>query len=429
MDLERRRPGRGLGRLAACCSAGLLATTNAAAADAGAEASPASAPTTAAPADAGAEASPASAPTTAAPAGDAPPEPEPRLPSPLPEIAAVFPGVVVHGSGVWLQRRNPTAQRLLLLEGSAILATLASGVILFQTGAARNLVGPSALLGVAGAGGFAVSFLANLYATWAPRDGFGAAATELPLLDASLGYLYVYDPQFAYRHFGALDVSARLGPWHLLASAALAANGDSQRLELGAGYRVLGPRGPELDASGARSARDGSYLEPRVGVIEHRFPDDGFSSLVVEAELEGRLDSARYLPDVHGAFFTANAGYARQIFHHDLPGPNPSTSTSLLLAGVGFGIYLGHPSFSPRSSRPPGVEPSGGELEIYYDHRHDGFAGGLKVNGLGSGVAGHFGLRGEYQLSERWGVRARGEVGSAYTLGLDLVIRAGQGLP
>jgi hypothetical protein len=388
-------------------------------------ASPASTPTPAVNAAAPTASSTPATDATRASASDATlPAPEPRAPSPLPEIAAVFPGFFLHGSGVWLQHRNVTAQRFLVLEGSAIAATVTSFFLLWKTGAARDLVGPSALLGVAGAGTFAVSFLANVYATWAPRDGFGTAASQLPLVDASVGYLYVYDPQFDYRHFATLALSAFLGRWHVLGDTALAAGGDTQRFAVGAGYRVLGQRGPEEILSRPPQAwdppvngTDGSYLEPRVGVIEQRFPDDGFSSLVIEGKLEGRLDSKRILPDVGGAFFTANAGYGRQIYHHDLPGPNPSTITGLLLAGMGFGLYLGH----------PGTEVGGGEVEVYYDHRHDGFAGGLEMNGIGSGVLGHFGLRGDYQLDQRWGVRARAEAGSAFVLGLDLVVRAGQG--
>jgi len=364
----------------------------------------------------GAEPAAAPAVATPSPAPPAPPPerlpspPEPRAPSPLPEIAAVLPGLFVHGSGVWLQGRNQTAARLLLLEGAGVLAILASGVILFQTGAARDVVGPTALLAVGGVGTFGTSFAANLYATWAPRDGLGAPLVRLPALESSLGYLYVYDPQFPQRHFVTAQLSGRLGPWHLAAGTSRSTIGGSDRLELLGGYRVLGPRG-----HGAAAASDGSYLEPRVGVSEHRFPDDGFSSLVLEVALEGRLDVERYLPDVHGAFFQGEAGYGRQIFRHDLPGPNPTTSTSLLLAHAGFGMYLGNRA----------GDGTGGEVELYYDHRHDGYAGGLKVNGLGSGPAGHFGLRGNYQLSPRWGVRAHGEAGSAYVLGLDVVARLG----
>jgi hypothetical protein len=349
-----------------------------------------------------------SAPSAPAPPAAAPPEP--RAPAPLPAIVAVVPGFLVHGAGVWLQGRNQTAARLLLLEGAAVLATLASGVILFETGAARDVVGPTALLAVAGVGTFSTSFAASVYATWAPRDGFGEPFVALPALEASLGYLHVYDPQFPQRHFVTAELSGRLGPWHLAAGTSRSTIGGNDRLELEGGYRVLGPRG-----YGARAASDGSYLEPRLGVSEHRFADDGFSSLVLELAVEGRLDVDRYLPDVHGAFFQGEAGYARQSFRHYLPGPNPTTSSSLLLAHAGFGVYLGNRA----------GDGTGGELELYYDHRHDGYAGGLKVNGLGSGPAGHFGLRGDYRLSPRWGVRGRAEAGSAYLLGLDLVARWG----
>jgi hypothetical protein len=348
-------------------------------------------------------------PTTAAPDPRRPTPPEPRVPSPLPEIAAVFPGFILHGSGAWLQHRNQTAQRLLLLEGASILATLTSGVVLFTTGAARDVVGPTALLAVAGVGTFSLSFFANLYAAWAPADGLGEALQRLPLLESSAGYLYVYDPQFEYRHFVTAQLSGRVDAWHLSVGTAVAPGQGNGRLELGAGYRLLGPRG----AGSEPAPRGGSYLEPRLGFSDHEFERDAFSSRVIELALEGRLDVDEYLPDVRGAFFQAEAGWAKQVFHHDLPGPNPATWTSLLLAHVGFGMYLGNRN----------DDRNGGELQVYYDHRHDGFAGGLKVNGLGSGVAGHFGVLANYQLSPAWGARLRTEAGSAYTLALDLVVR------
>jgi hypothetical protein len=340
----------------------------------------------------------------------APARPEPRVPSPLPELASIFPGLILHGSGAWLQHRNQTAGRLLMLEGASVLATFTSGLILFSTGAARDIVGPTALLAVAGVGTFAVSFLASVYATVAPPDGLGDPLRRQPLIDSSAGYLYVYDPQFAYRHFVTVRASAFVQDWHVLADVAAALDHENQRYSLGVGYRLLGSGG-----SGSEPASDGSYLEPRLAFTAHRFEPDGFNSRIFELAVEGRLDVSRYLPDVRGAFFQGEAGWASQVFVNHVPGPNPTTATSLLLAHVGFGMYLGNRVDSR----------TGGEAELYYDHRHDGYAGGLKVNGLGSGVAGHLGLRGSYQLTPRWGVRARAEAGSAYLLGLDLVVRGG----
>lgn len=343
----------------------------------------------------------------------APPRREPRAPAPWPQIAAVFPGVIVHGAGTFLQGRSQTTQRLLLMEGAGLLATVLSGFVLFQTGAARDWVGPAALVGAAGASTFGLSFLTNVYATWAPPEGLGQARRQLPLLESRVGYLYVEDPQFDFQHFLTTSVEGRLGPWHLEAAAAHAPAQSNQRYELLAGYRWLGPR-----AGGAPPARDGSYLEPVMGFSEHRFDSDGFLSRVLELQVQGRLDSERYLPDVRGAFFQLGAGYARQWLVFDLPGVDTTTATSLLLAHMGFGVYLGNRSGG-------GAGAPGGEVELYYDHRHDGFAAGMKSRGLGSGPAGHAGLSAAYQFTPRYGVRAQAEVGSAWVFGLSWVLRAG----
>jgi len=333
--------------------------------------------------------------------------PEPRLDPPWPELAAVFPGFLLHGSGTFLQRRTVTTERLLMLEGIGLLTTFLSGFVLFETGAARDIVGPSALLAVAGVGTFGTSFLANLYATWAPPAGWGEPERSLPLLESSIGYQYVTDPQFEYQHFVTTQIDARLQAWHLGLRAAYAPSPSNQRIELGAGYRVLGP------IAGAARTSDGSYLEPLIGYSEHRFGAEGFLARTFELSATGRLDAQRLLPDVRGAFFQLGAGWAKQWIVFDLPGVDAQNSTSLLLAHMGFGMYLGQRT------------ASGGEVELYYDHRHDGFAGGLKVEGLGSGAAGHLGLAGHYYLSEAWGLRALAEVGSAWVLGLSALLRVG----
>jgi hypothetical protein len=356
------------------------------------------------------------APAAAAAESSAAPPPEPAAaPSPWPELAALLPGLVVHGSGTWLQGRNETSQRLLLLEGSGLLATLASGAVLFRTGAARNLVGPVALTAVAGVGTFSLSLLASLYATWAPRSGLGEPVRRAALLESALGYVYVDDPQFTFRHFLSTRLDARLplaqlgplqqGTLQLGLDTAHAPDRGNQRYALSTGLRLL-----EQPAA----APDGSYLAPRLGYIEHRFDSSGFVSRVLELELQGRIDLQHVLPDVRGAFFQLAAGWAEQWIVFDLPGVDARDTSSLLLAHAGFGTYLGSAS-----------TPASGELELYYDHRHDGFAGGLKVRGLGSGAAGHFGLRGQAAFGPSWGLRAEAQVGSAWVLGLSAVLRTG----
>jgi hypothetical protein len=342
-------------------------------------------------------------PASAVPA----PSAEPRAPSPWPELAAVVPGVLIHGSGTWLQGRTETSERLLVAEGSGLLATFISGAILFRTGAARNLVGPAALVAVAGVSTFGLSLLSSLYATWAPQDGWGEADPRSALLESSLGYTYVTDPQFAFHHFLTTRVDALLGAEptvHLVLATAHAPDQGNQRYDLSSGLRLL-----EKRPSAAR-APDGTYLEPRLGFSVHRFDSSGFVTRVLELELKARLDSGRLLPDVRGAFFQLGAGWAEQWFAFDLPGVQALNASSLLLAHAGFGVYVRRCA----------------EIELYYDHRHDGFAGGLTANGLGSGVAGHFGLRGQVTVSPRWGLEAETQIGSAWVLGLAAVLRVGE---
>ena len=82
----------------------------------------------------------------------------------------------------------------------------------------------------------------------------------------------------------------------------------------------------------------------------------------------------------------------------------------LLLARFGFGVYFGNGARS-------------GEAQIYYDHRHDDFAAGMGVAGIGSGVLGHVGISGRYFFSPSWGVTALAELGSAVVVGASACYR------
>ncbi|MCA9546843.1 MAG: hypothetical protein KC613_20700, partial [Myxococcales bacterium] len=86
---------------------------------------------------------------------------------------------------------------------------------------------------------------------------------------------------------------------------------------------------------------------------------------------------------------------------------------SLLLAGFAFGLYLGH------------ARDGFGEVALYYDHRHDGYVGGAKLRGLGSGTPGHFGLRTRLRVWGPWGVDLHGEVGATWLGGGSLVYQWG----
>jgi len=360
------------------------------------------------------------------PAGAAPPLPPvatdtrganapipPLAEPPWPQLASVLPGLFLHGSGTFLQGRPRTTERLLLLEGVGLLAIALGGIVIYQTGAARDVAGPATLLIAAGTGTFGSSFFASVYATAAPPDGWGEPRRRLPQLVSGVGYSYVADAQFDNHHFMTAQVDGRLEGWHLGVDTTISPSPGYQQLSARAGYRLLGPR-PRA------SAPDGSYLEPQVAFTSEQLDGYGFETRTLTAQVEGRLDAQRLLPDVRGAFFQAAVGLARQWIEFDVPGTHVIESSGILVLHSGFGMYVG--ARAPAGLAPAGALP-GGELELYYDHRRDGLVGGIKTLGPSSGFVGHVGLRGEYYLSSAWGLSALIERGSTWVLGSSVLFR------
>jgi hypothetical protein len=318
--------------------------------------------------------------------------------------AAIVPGIVVHGTGHWVAGKPETARRLLAAEGAGIGLVLLGGVPIVLTGANRYLTGPAAALVVTGVGMFAVSFLADLYGVAAPSGGFGRPLTAEPLVSTQIGYAYIYDPQFDYRSFVTHRLDIWFNQWRLSPSAWFAMN------DRHASWRLLGAwRGYGPTARDSRRAPDGSFLEPRLALGYQHYGSEGFRVGSAEASLNGRYDLRRFDANLTGSFAELGLGWALQAFDFDAPGRRFGADTAdLLLARFAFGMYFGS---------------AGSELSFYYDHRHDDYAAGLKVSGLGSGVIGHFGLNGRWFLHDQWGIEVIGEVGSAYLSALSVVFR------
>ena len=96
-----------------------------------------------------------------------------------------------------------------------------------------------------------------------------------------------------------------------------------------------------------------------------------------ELSVDTRYDLARVGPSLRGAFVELGLGYALGRIDYDLSGLSiPNDLEHLLLGRIGFGVTL------------RGLSAPGSELLVYYDHRHDDYAAGLKLTGLGSGVVG-----------------------------------------
>jgi hypothetical protein len=333
---------------------------------------------------------------------------QPTLPAPNPPFgprrgalsaaAAVVPGVLIHGSGHFAGGDRRTAGRLLAAQGVGLGAMVAGLGALAATGASRRVVSPFILLIAAGAGLFSTSALADLYGVLAPPGGTGAAPAAPPALEAAGGALYVRNPVFDRRWLAATALEARSGRWRLSPRLFGSADGQTLRAELPASYRLWD------------SGR--SFADLRGALVHHRDGDERAPFDITQAEmsLDGRSALDAFAPSLAGSFLEWGAGLAIGGIHYG-GRVGALEPTDLLLGRFGFGFYLG-PATAPR-----------GEVLVAYDHRHDGFAGGLKIPGLGSGTAGHFGVTGSIYFGERWGVRALAEAGSAHVIGLSLVYR------
>jgi hypothetical protein len=330
----------------------------------------------------------------------APPRPDFRV---LPAVASVVPGLLLHGLGPLTAGDTRTAGQLFAMEGTGLGLLLVGGAPILLTGASRRVVGPLYTVCLAGAGLFSISAMANLYSTLSPAFTPGVAASHLPPLELDFGYQHVSDPNFSYRHFLALGATARLSSVRLETAARLSPSDGNTRLRLGGAYRLHGA--PDQ----ARGGADGTALDVEAGVVYHRFPTEGFFMGSAELGLRGRYAMARMSPRLEGSFAEASVGLAFQGYGYFGP-INDDTLHEQLLFTFAYGVYLGRGG------------PLRGEALLYYDHRKDDYAGGLKG---GAGVPGHVGLRGRVLLSEHWGVSADVQAGSAYVARVSAVYTLG----
>ncbi|WP_437734523.1 hypothetical protein [Sorangium sp. So ce1335] len=323
----------------------------------------------------------------------------------LAATGAVIPGLLVHGTGHFLLGEGRTGMSLLALGGAGtglVIGGLGGAAV---TGASRRVIAPIVLTTVTGAGLFGISLLADLYGVLAPEGGTGSPLTALPWVETQLGVAYVYDPTFAYRSFLVPGMDLRLRSLRLSGSGWFALNDDNARLRGEMAYRFLGPGTPD----GPRAA-DGSFLELEGALTHHRYTSDGFSTVTGEVTLKGRLDLAHIGPTLRGSFAEMGWGIGLEAYRH---GRREFEGNEILTPHFAFGMYLGHEGY-PR-----------GEAKVFYDHRHDGYAGGAKLTGLGSGVPGHIGVQGRLYASPRWGLLADVQAGSAYVGRLSLLMRPG----
>ncbi len=337
----------------------------------------------------------------------APPAPTSSRSRVLPTAVAVVPGLVLHGSGQLALGEKTTAKNLMLMESVGLGLFLTGGLTVVFTGASKYFVAPAATFAIAGFGLFSTSYLADIYGSVATDQG--AVPSHLRAVarwETEVGYRRIQDPEFAYRDFLVERVSRQLGPFRLNPSGWFSLRGDTARYRLESQYRLLG----NIDEP---RPRDVSFLDVTLGFVHQRLSPEHFTKSSAELSLDARYDLARLGPKLRGAFVELGAGYAIGRIDYNLQSLEvPHDVEHLLLGRIGFGVTL------------RGQSAPGSDVLVYYDHRHDDYVAGLKLSGIPSGIAGHFGLLARWFFTESVGVAFDAQAGSAYLAGASLLFRA-----
>lgn len=336
-------------------------------------------------------------------------EPEGRVSQPWAIAGSIIPGLLVHGSGSWLSGDDDTSKRLLILQGTGIGVTGGSLAALALTGAARDWVGLFATTTVFGVGALGVSFLADVYRTALPK-GMGRHPGHIPWGTTEVGLLWVNGPHVDLGPVVNVSATLHSGRWITAAQTAHSPWSLHAAARLESGYRLLGAAENEPNETAG-----GGHASLFFGLTGERYGEEGFSSSGSEVRLEARIDSEHLAPHVRGAFVEWELGYAAR--RTSFPLTRRYHDDSLLIAGVAFGAYHGD------------ATRRGGATRLYYNHRHDGYAGGLVTTGIGSGVAGRVGFDSRHFFSPRWGFRIGAEVGSAWVFGIHLITQFWEEVP
>jgi len=352
-------------------------------------------------------------------AADAAPKTEPeaaeRAPPPpetsdraLAGAAAVVPGVVVHGMGHYAAGETTTGNRLLLAEGIGLGLVFGAGTAIVTTGASRYVVGPGAATVILGIGLFGTSFLADVYGSASPDSAAAGRRTRPPAwVETELGYRHISDPIFQYQDFVVESVSMRSGRLRLTPSGWFSLGADNARYRIEGAYRFLG-RTPSVADRPAMN----DHLDAVLGMVHHRYSTERFTRSSMELVVDTRYDLGHVGQTLRGAFVEAGVGYSFGRIDYDIQGIEvPADFDDLLLARFGFGAVF------------RGESNPGSEARVYYDHRHDDFAGGLLTRGLPSGVAGHFGIEARWFFTPALGLGVEAQVGSAFLTGLSVLFR------
>jgi hypothetical protein len=282
----------------------------------------------------------------------------------LPGAVAIFPGVIVHGAGHYAAGDRDTATDLMLIETVSLFTFLGASAYYAYTGASRKVSPFMVPLIAAGSSVFLLSWIADLYGS---RPGERRGLTG-PLFRSGnhfepfLGITTVNDRQFDYSGFYHYGFRAEYYGLHLKPMAWDSVDTDNRRYQVEGGYELVGETGPLLPSLG-------DFLEtgPLFRSGYHDFGDDGFRKTWIDAGFFARLMPGGIWPSMKGSFFVFELGYNREWVRFTEADDAPVLASNQMLFESGFGIERGTGG------------PSGVMFYLYYNHRRDGFTGGLSA--------------------------------------------------
>lgn len=323
--------------------------------------------------------------------------------------AALVPGVALHGAGHFALGARTTASRLFALGTTGTVLAVGAGLTYEYSSASRYVSGVSIAAGLSGAAMMALSWIADIQGSLAPSGLQGAPLRQMPWLEVSTGYLAVVDPACGSRHAVTFAGDLRWRSLRLSPSFSAAFVREDWQARLAVASRFIGPRPSTSDP-----VADGSFLDVEAAAGWRGDGESRFERVTGELSLRGRLDLARLGPSLRGTFAEIGVGLALLATTRDAGNAAAVDTSSALLLHAGYGLYFGRP------------DALHGEVMAYYDHRHDGYAGGMFWTGSLSGTPGRVGAVGAVHFGPRWGLAGEVQVGSAVVLQLNVLIRAGE---
>ncbi len=278
---------------------------------------------------------------------------------------ALAPGWVLPGAGAWVSGDRKTAERVALWGGMGMGIALAGALPLALSNSSRRAAELPIALALSGAGLFITSKLAEIYGLF---GGTPAAAPPEPVLETDIGILWKPDALLPSTGVGAWRVRGHWGHWWGRLALEAAPDGGDMCIEGEAARRFFHRGGSfwEMAASGSFwsvEAPDVHLATTAISVAHRRdlaSVSPSFSGSFAFLRLEAVLESVRY-PEVS------------PDFGHD----------AFVSGTFGFGVYL------------PG---RAGEAHIFYNHRHDGRAGGMRLSISGDGPPGFAGVQVRHRL-------------------------------